>query len=127
MAELRSYQQLPRETIVGERQVQSAVRYALQTAIQCVLDVGLHILVDEGLDQPRDNKAIIQMLGKSGVIPAEFARTIEGMAGFRNLLVHRYFKIDPERVYGHLHDHVDDFETFMKHVQDWLDRRPSSP
>ena len=120
--ELKSYQKLPAEKVMKDRQVQSAVRYALQTAIQCVLDAGLHILVDSGLAHPRDNKQIIQALGENGILPAEFAARIEGMAGFRNILVHRYFKVDSKLVYEQLRDGLADFETFLRHVTEYLDR-----
>ena len=127
LEELKGYQQLPREKVLGDRQVQSAVRYAFQTAIQCALDAGLHLLVDSGLARPRDQKEVLQALGEKGVLPPDFARKIEGMAGFRNILVHRYFKVDPEIVYQHLRDRLEDFEVLLKHLKDYLDRPPASP
>jgi uncharacterized protein YutE (UPF0331/DUF86 family) len=95
--ELESYQKLPKQTVVGDRKTQSAVRYALQTAIQCVLDAGLHVLVDAGLGRPKDSREVLEQLGAGGVVPAEFAKQIEGMAGFRNIHAHRYFKVDSRR------------------------------
>ncbi len=120
--ELKSYRNLPREQVVRDRQVQSAVRYALQTAIQCVLDAGLHVLVDSGLARPRDNKEIIEALGDHGIVPGDFAKRIEGMAGFRNILVHRYFKVDSDIVHAHLQNRLDDFEAFLKFMHEYLDR-----
>ena len=120
--ELKGYQSIPREKVVGDRQVQSAVRYAFQTAIQCVLDAGLHVLVDAGLASPRDNKEILQALGEKGILPAEFAARIQGMAGFRNILVHRYFKVDSEIVHQHLRDHLGDFEEFLRQLHGYLNR-----
>jgi uncharacterized protein YutE (UPF0331/DUF86 family) len=122
LEDLKAYRNLPREEVVGSRLVQSAVRYAFQSAIQCALDSGLHVLVDSGLAHPRDNKEIIQLLGERGVIPPEFAKRIEGMAGFRNILVHRYFKIDSELVFEHLRDRLGDFEEFLLHLFAFLDR-----
>jgi len=120
--ELKAYRDLPREKVIGDRQVQSAVRYAFQTAIQCVLDAGLHILVDAGLASPRDNKEILQLLGEKGILPATFAKRIEGMAGFRNILVHRYFKVDSEIVDRHLRGSLGDFEEVLRLLRDYLDR-----
>jgi uncharacterized protein YutE (UPF0331/DUF86 family) len=124
LAELEGYRKLPRDQVIGDRQVQSAVRYAFQSAIQCVLDAGLHILVDSGLATPRDNKEILQTLGEKGVLPAEFAKRIEGMAGFRNILVHRYFKVDPEIVRQHLENRLGDLQSCLIHLQAFLDRTP---
>ena len=120
--ELTTYRSLPREEVIGNRQAQSAVRYAFQTAIQYVLDAGMHILVDAGLAHPRDNREVIQELGAKGILPASFAMKIEGMAGFRNILVHRYFKVDSELVYRHLQDDLGDFGLFLEHVRRYLER-----
>lgn len=48
------------------------------------------------------------------------AERIQGMAGFRNLIVHRYFHVDAERVVDHLQQHLGDFAEFARHVQAWL-------
>lgn len=125
LQELKGYQSFSKEKIVGDRQIQSAVRYALQTAVQCVLDAGLHVLVDSGIARPKDNREIIQLLGEKGILPADFAKKIEGMAGFRNILVHRYFKVNSEIVYEHVRDRLGDFEKFIKHLRDYLQRAPA--
>lgn len=100
VVELQRLQRLPEED-TRRTQVQWAIRYGLQCAIQCVLDAGLHILVDGNLERPNDSKEILLALGRHGIIPVELAERIQGMAGFRNILVHRYFKVDPVKVYQH--------------------------
>ena len=50
------------------------------------------------------------------ILPKDFVEKISGMAGFRNLLVHDYAEVDPERVYDFLQNRVGDFEEFMKHI-----------
>lgn len=86
-----------------------------------MLDAGLHIVVERNLERPHDSKEILLALGRHGVIPAELAERIQGMAGFRNILVHRYFKVDPERVYQHLQQDLGDFAAFARHVREWLE------
>lgn len=127
VADLKRYRELPRDRVFEDRQVQSAVRYAFQTAIQCLLDAGLHVLVDDGLAHPRDNKEIIRSLGENAILPRDFARKIEGMAGFRNILVHRYFKVDAEIVYEHLRDRLEDLDEFLRHLRAYLDRAGDEP
>ena len=85
-----------------------------------MLDAGLHIQVDRNLDRPQDSKDILVALGRHGIIPAELAARIQGMAGFRNILVHRYFQVDPERVHEHLQRDLGDFAVYMRHDSDWL-------
>jgi uncharacterized protein YutE (UPF0331/DUF86 family) len=118
--ELQRLRGVPKEEATQQTRTQWAIRYGLQSAIQCVLDAGLNILVDGNLERPHDSKEILAALGRHGVIPAELAARIQGMAGFRNILVHRYFKVDPERVYQHLQQDLGDFAAFALHVRDWL-------
>lgn len=122
--EIQAYRALPRERVVGDSTVQYAVRYVLQSAIQCVLDLGLHILVDSNLDRPHDSKEVIRALGRHAVISPELAARIEGMAGFRNILVHRYFKVDADLVHRNLQDGAGDFAAFTQAIRIWLAKQP---
>lgn len=117
---LRELGRLSQVEAVQQTRNQWAIRYGLQSAIQCVLDAGLHLLVERNFDRPQDSKEILLALGRHGIIPAELSDRIQGMAGFRNILVHRYFKVDSERVWQHLQQDLGDFTLFARHVRDWL-------
>jgi uncharacterized protein YutE (UPF0331/DUF86 family) len=41
---------------------------------------------------------------------------LESMVGVRNILVHRYEKIDLEIIYGILKKHLPDFQKFIKQI-----------
>lgn len=59
-------------------------------------------------------------LGKHGVIGAELADAMSRAAGFRNLLVHQYGRIDDAAVVGFL-DRLDQLERFVEGVLTWLE------
>jgi uncharacterized protein YutE (UPF0331/DUF86 family) len=44
------------------------------------------------------------------------------MAGFRNILVHGYIRVDEDRVAQILRDHLGDFEEFSSHILAYLER-----
>ena len=54
--DLRIYQQLSRDEVVADRNYRSMIRYALQTAIQCVIDIANHLLIGGDLEQPSDSQ-----------------------------------------------------------------------
>jgi uncharacterized protein YutE (UPF0331/DUF86 family) len=95
----------------------------LQVAIQCALDIGNHVIAEENLTAPEDQADIFQILGASGILPPPFAERIVPMAGFRNILVHDYLRIDHARVYSILTQALTDLEEFARHVQAWLDSK----
>jgi len=45
---------------------------------------------------------------------------MQGMARFRNLLVHRYWEVDPQRVLLYARENLDDMEAFLIQVGQWL-------
>lgn len=93
--------------------------HCLQVSIQCLLDICHHIIVDNDWPRPRDNKEALQIIASKKIIPEDFAKKIEPMIGLRNILVHEYLKIDPQKIYEHLQN-LDDFRTFQKYIVVYL-------
>ncbi len=93
----------------------------LQIGIQCLLDIGNHIIAERGFQLPESNEDIFRILGKHGVIPKDFASKIEGMAGFRNILVHDYLEIDPKKVYQNLLNALKDFDEFARYIVGYIE------
>ena len=118
--DLRSYQQLSHDEVVADRNYQSMIRYAMQTAIQCVVDIANHLLIGGDLEQPSDSRSAILGLGRQGILPQDFAQELTGMPGLRNVIVHRYMTVDHELIYQFLHRCVADFETFSQHIVEYL-------
>ena len=81
----------------AELQRSAALRWAvergLQLCIQNALDIATHIAAASGLDSP-DYATAIDRLAELSVLPADFAARLRPIAGFRNVLVHGYLKLD---------------------------------
>lgn len=95
------------------------VTHGLQLCIQIVLDVGNHILSDLGI-KAGDYTEVIEQLGKKGVIPQDFAHSIRGMAGLRNVLVHGYISLNVTLVYQMLQERLEDFLDFAHYVNKYI-------
>jgi uncharacterized protein YutE (UPF0331/DUF86 family) len=87
--------------------------------------VATHLAAAEGRDAP-DYASAIDRLGDLGILEPTFARSLRGLAGFRNVLVHGYLAVDLAVVEEVLARHLDDFATFAQAVRAWL-ARPASP
>jgi uncharacterized protein YutE (UPF0331/DUF86 family) len=57
------------------------------------------VLAGRGLVVPAQYRDILPALAAAGVIRREHAERAEGLAGLRNLIVHDYADIDPERLW----------------------------
>ncbi len=42
------------------------------------------------------------------------------MARFRNILVHRYWEIEDEKILGYARNNLEDFDQFLKSIVDYL-------
>lgn len=98
------------------KQVRRFVERTLQIAIEACLDIGWHIISDEGLPEAENNREVFAVLADSKVIDMEIVSTLQNMASFRNLIVHDYAKIDDEIVYGILKKRIGDFRKFSKMI-----------
>lgn len=56
------------------------------------------------------------MLGEAGLLPGDLLGALVSMARFRNVLVHDYTPLDPDRVVGILRDHLGDLRRFREAV-----------
>ena len=94
----------------------------LQIAAQAVFDIGNHVLAGGFADRPADYASITAMLARKGVISDELEARLRGLAGFRNLLVHDYARVDSAKVLEMLETRLQDFLAFADVVEDWLNR-----
>jgi len=104
------------EELAADFSRSGSVRYYLQVAIECCLDMANHIIATESLRSPRDYADAFVVLGEAGIVPAEFVPTLQQMARLRNRLVHLYWEVDDAVLHQILTDHLDDFDRFKSHV-----------
>ncbi len=92
----------------------------LEIAIQCCIDICNRIISLENLRKPADYYEGFMILGETGVLSMDFARDIAPVAGFRNILVHEYLKVDWELVFEHL-QRIDELAEFYGVIRRWID------
>lgn len=117
---LRDIAKLDREEFLDDPMAIGSARYYLQVSIESCIDIANHIIATERLRAPKDYKDTFKVLNETGIIPDEFTRTMRAMAGLRNLLVHLYWEVDDKMVYDSLSTELDDFETFIFHVMNFI-------
>jgi uncharacterized protein YutE (UPF0331/DUF86 family) len=109
-----------RETFLSDPHVYLLAERCFQLTIQCLLDICFYIAARKGWDKPKDGAEAIELMGRQGIIPTDFAQAIVGMANFRNILVHAYLGINREIVYEYL-GKTEDFRTFTRHIEAFIE------
>jgi uncharacterized protein YutE (UPF0331/DUF86 family) len=101
-----------------------AAERGLQLGAEIILDIGNHILSAHFGVSAKDYEDIIARLGEHAVIDATLRRRLKGLGGFRNVLVHGYLRVEPERVAEHLERAPRDFTDFARAIRGWLGSLP---
>jgi len=92
----------------------------LQLTCQVVIDTFNLIIIEDGIEKPEDSKETISLLFNKKIISENLASRLDGIVGFRNILVHEYGKIDRKKVYQCLMERLEDFDIFKKETLRWL-------
>ncbi|HBR28238.1 MAG TPA: DUF86 domain-containing protein [Firmicutes bacterium] len=95
------------------------VERGLHLSIQILLDIGNHILAAEGITVER-YADIFMGLAELQVFPLLFAEKIRGMAGFRNILVHEYARIDLNKLVEVLNTSLSDLREYARYIMVYI-------
>ena len=93
----------------------------LQVGAEALFDLGNHILTAHFGTSAEDYEDILVQLGRRKVLEPALVARLRGLGGFRNVLVHGYLRLDPEKVAAHLARAPAVFAEFTKAIRDWLD------
>lgn len=108
---LRSIHEAGRTPFLGDPGVQAQAERHLQLAIQSCIDIALHAVSESTAETPEDYGSAFVILSRAGMLDAALADRLRLATGLRNVLVHGYLDVDPERVWDQL-GRLDDLEAF---------------
>ena len=102
------------------KNVQSA-KYSLLEIIECCIDIASHIIAVRGMGRAEEYRELFCLLGEHNVIEKALAERLGDMAGFRNLLVHRYGDVDNETVLAMIESELGDVVEFERAVMRFME------
>lgn len=106
--------------LISNDDLRAVIERNLQLACEVVLDIASQLIAEFRFRTPEKYQDSILILGESGVLEMKFAKSFADIAGFRNILVHEYRKINYEKVADLVNNHLGDFERFAKDVSRYL-------
>lgn len=97
---------------------QDAIALNLQRAAEQCIDLANHVVRVKRLGIPKQSRDGFGMLRAAGVISGPLARNLEGMVGFRNVLVHDYQNLDLNIMQNIIEYRLGDFIEFTVRVME---------
>lgn len=91
---------------------QDAIALNLQRATELCIDLGNHVIRTKKLGIPKESRDTFKILANSGILTKELGNRLQGMVGFRNILVHEYKKIDVSILKNVIETQLDDLIDF---------------
>lgn len=96
-------------------------QHHLRLSLEGIFNISSHILSRVPDSRAVEYKEIARKMGEHGFVSKEFAtRALVPMAGMRNLLVHYYSDIEPEKLFEVVTKHTQDIEEFLSFIKEVL-------
>jgi uncharacterized protein YutE (UPF0331/DUF86 family) len=119
---LREEAQRPLSDFLKDEVRAFGVQHLLQISIESLANISNHLAADLSWVKPKSYVESFQNLVDQGVItdPTLGERLIL-MARFRNLVVHRYWKVDMKEVHQIIRDHLDDLTKVASDILEFIE------
>jgi len=117
----RRYQCISIEELRMDRDKRNMVLHALLISIQSAIDIATYVIAENGLKKPSTYRETFEILEEAQIISEDLANDLSDLAGFRNVLVHIYWELDLDVVYGILRNDLKVLIAFKKIVKELLE------
>ena len=118
---LGEFEYVDSEEFLGSYRDVQAAKYSLLEITECCIDIASHIIAVKGMGRAEDYRGMFYLLGENGAIEKDLAERLGDMAGFRNLLMHRYGNVDNEVVLEMIKSELGDVVEFERAVARFMD------
>ena len=103
--------------------VKDGIYKRYEYSVELIIDVVAMINADLKLGIPNGTINVLEQLQKQGILNSEMVEGIKGMRGFRDILVHRYGRLDEELAYDIIKSKLSDFRTLEKELMSIILRK----
>jgi uncharacterized protein YutE (UPF0331/DUF86 family) len=120
LAYLKDVSRYSSDEYVSNPLVYGSTERFLHLAIECVIDIGNHIIADMNFRKPESNKEIFEVLYENKIIDEKLLQSLIRMAQFRNILVHDYVRLNRGMVYNIVLNNLADIKSFIKTIGEYI-------
>lgn len=91
-----------------------------QLIVDTAVDINTHIIAESDMQVPNDYQSTFTTLSEHKIIPMEFAHKIASSVGLRNLIVHKYGKVDLKRLVNDIKEEIGQYLEYLKYINEFL-------
>ena len=116
VAKIKQYAGLTDDEFWTDERNLYSIKYLMLESIEAAASLCSHLVAHYGGQSPSSFPECFETLGRLGVVSNELRDKLIAMARFLNLLVHRYWEIDNQRVLSIARKDIHDFLDFLSAV-----------
>ncbi len=99
-----------------------SVERLFQLIVDTAIDINTHIISTSNGAVPDDYQSTFMVLAERNILPKEFALRIAPSVGLRNLVVHRYGKVDIKRMIEDIKKEIGQYQEYARYIVSHLHR-----
>lgn len=126
LAVLREYASRRDELFLGSPEAIRSARYAFIVLIEAATNIAAHLCARLFDRAPASYAETFLVLAECGALDRDLAGRLAKMAGFRNLLVHRYADVDDKHMLRLMRNNLGDVEEYLKVLQRLLEEKKTN-
>lgn len=115
---IERFKEISLEEFLKDDIIQDVVEYNLFIAINMMIDIATHIVVDNNMGSPETLGEAFNILNKEKCLNDEETKVYRNMVGLRNILSHEYINIDKKIIYSILKNNLINIKKFVIFVND---------
>lgn len=108
------------EEMRKDRDKRNMALHAMLVAIQSAIDAASHLVAQNKLRRPSSYREGFEILAEAEVLPSEMAQKLADLAGFRNVLVHIYWRLNLEEAFAILQGGSMVLRSYLEYVKGLL-------
>ena len=115
---IERFKDISLEEFLNDDIIQDVVEYNLFIAINMMIDIATHIVVDNNMGNPETLGGAFAILNKQKHLSEDESKTYLNMVGLRNILSHEYVNIDKKMIYDIMKNNLIDIKKYIIFVHD---------
>lgn len=105
----------------------AAVKYLIQTAVECCANITEHLVFGLNLGHPDTTRELFPLLVQEKIIDQDLSEKFAKAVGLRNILVHQYKDVDSGILANSATVGLNDLHAFTKSIYNFLQKDSSKP
>lgn len=99
------------------------VERLFQLIVDTTIDLNTHIIVESDFGIPEDYQSTFMVLAEHKVISKDFALKIAPSVGLRNLIIHKYGRVDIRKMIDDIKNELGQYKEHLGYLNEFLSRR----